>query len=104
MGLEVSGFNESIELKLCGSELLAGGIVQLASDAAALFILQGHEISGKPAQGLFGSLAIGDVRVDFQDHGPGIVLLEQGPAAIDDTRSARFCGVDQLAFPMAIAP
>src|SRR6202007_26989 len=54
MGLEVSGFNESIELKLCGSELLAGGIMQLAGDAAALFILQGHQVSGKPAQGLFG--------------------------------------------------
>src|SRR5260221_12144524 len=38
VGLEISGFNQSIELQLCGGKLLAGGIVQLPGDGTSVLI------------------------------------------------------------------
>jgi len=43
-------------MELGGGELLAGGVMEFASDAAAFLVLQSHEVSGEAAEGLFGLL------------------------------------------------
>jgi len=43
-----------------GGEGLSGGVVEFASDAAAFFILQGHEANGELAELILGLLADGD--------------------------------------------
>lgn len=44
-----------------GGEGLAGAVVEFASDATTLFILQAHDAGGKFAQGVFDFLADGDL-------------------------------------------
>jgi len=69
-GVEVSyGSFDVTDIHVNSRQLLRRGIVKLAGDAAAFFVLQGHEAPGDFAQLVLGVLESGNVLADHHQAG-----------------------------------
>ena len=75
--------------------------MQLAGNAAALFILHTHQIAGEVAKTFLGAFLVGDVGIDFDDHWGALLLFQQRPPAAHQAALAVPASLRQFAFPVS---
>src|SRR5215469_13553951 len=82
------GHGENSELHFESGEVLTQAIVETASDAAALIVLQREDTAAEAASRDLGALAVGDVGVDFHSsNGSAGYVPQSRPAAGHDDPS-----------------